>query len=149
MGANPRLPWRDRQRQQDAEPGRVRSVLHRQLVALARPSNPDPDGDLAQLLPQCVLRCARQNELMGELRLTTFAIFCRRMQVTMVPTCCGPVAERRRRGRELSHILVQFQAGPPPTWQCGASPRVQRLLDVPLEPAPDLSGGGMPNLRWG
>ena len=33
----------------------------------------------------------------------------------MVPTCCGPVAERRRRGRELSHILVQVQAGPPTT----------------------------------
>jgi hypothetical protein len=55
LGADPRLSRRDRYRREDAQARRVRLVLHRQLVALARPENHSAHGAFARRLPERVL----------------------------------------------------------------------------------------------
>ena len=55
LGANPRLSRRDRYRGEDAQARRVRPVLHRQLVALARPENHGAHGAFARGLSERAL----------------------------------------------------------------------------------------------
>ncbi len=55
IGADPRLSRRNRHRRENAQPRRIRSVLHRQLVALARPENHHPHRALARRLSERLL----------------------------------------------------------------------------------------------
>ena len=56
LGANPRLPRRDRHRRENAQAPRARPVLHRQLVALARPADHLAHRAVAGRLSQRLLR---------------------------------------------------------------------------------------------
>ena len=55
LGPDSRVPRQHRQRRQTAEPHRVRPVLHRQLVDLARPAHPVRNRVLPQSVPKRLL----------------------------------------------------------------------------------------------
>ena len=82
LGADPRLPRRDRHRREDAQARRARPVLHRQLVAVARPADHRPHRAVARRLTATPIETFRQRRRIASRD-------CRRPTIlrTRVPAC--------------------------------------------------------------